>query len=404
MLKLRFLTDDPWWVDLATRYWQFNPEDEKFSNPVRHIAEELHTRSSLVSSALADVCEAYYDSANCPKCGNPAWEFQSRDEYLRFYRGHVRNVTSPVPEKLCNNCNQKEQEEQRDAATRQKQDENQAKIELLQKQKGRIPKTKLSDLSLEQAVFLDAYGRVGLTENFSLLLSLKAIRELKHKLAPDNDNEVDMVRALIKGGLIRLHPNNPPDTLTDIDPDGNFSYYTEFVNFYFPVSVQKPDDPASLFKEIEQAFIAKNWPESWKDQVLPLWQKIALWECLEYLNFVMDEHSLKFVPGDKTLNLLETLLTRFASAQVYNFIWAAGRDAAAFYMRGGVTKAHAANTVVGTIQRMAERAEAQGWEVKKFQRNYRCPQSTISQVFFDAVLKIGDAGFSTTPNELLEEE
>jgi hypothetical protein len=51
---------------------------------------------------------------------------------------------------------------------------------------------------------------------------------------------------------------------------------------------------------------------------------------------------------------------------VYSFIWRAAKDAAAFYVRERVTKRHAANTVVGAIERSAERAVANGWDVKDF--------------------------------------
>jgi hypothetical protein len=84
-------------------------------------------------------------------------------------------------------------------------------------------------------------------------------------------------------------------------------------------------------------------------------------------------------------------------AQICNFIWRAAKDAAAFYVREAVSKQHAANTVIGAIQRYGERAKAEGWDIKPYRRNFDCPQSMVSEVLFNAVLRIGDDGFNRTP-------
>ena len=148
----------------------------------------------------------------------------------------------------------------------------------------------------------------------------------------------------------------------------------------------------------EKALKSEEWPEHWIDAWLPLWKKIAMYECLEYLEIVLQEHSLPFNPGEKTTLVLENVLEDFSVGQTYNLIWRAGKDAAAFYLRERVPKPHAANTVVGNIQRQAERALAEGWDIKQYRRDRRCPQSVVSKVLFDTALQIGDKGFSVVPN------
>jgi hypothetical protein len=101
--------------------------------------------------------------------------------------------------------------------------------------------------------------------------------------------------------------------------------------------------------------------------------------------------------GFKTVSLvrLEFLTDDEDLIQLCTLYWQ--KDAAAFYQRGDVNKQHAANTVVGAIQRQAERALSEGWEVKAYRRDFRCPQSTISQVLFDTALRMGDIGFTQPP-------
>jgi hypothetical protein len=112
---------------------------------------------------------------------------------------------------------------------------------------------------------------------------------------------------------------------------------------------------------------------------------------------VLAEHKFSYTFGEKTNQVIESVLLDFSTSQIFNFIWRASQNAASYYLRENVTKQHAANTVVGSILRQAERAKTENWNIKGFERNYKCPQSLMSQVLYDVVLKIGDEGFKTVP-------
>lgn len=53
--------------------------------------------------------------------------------------------------------------------------------------------------------------------------------------------------------------------------------------------------------------------------------------------------------------------------------------------------------MIGECQRWADRARAEKWEVKPFKRNFNLARSSISHVFFDVFLKIGEASFDSIP-------
>jgi hypothetical protein len=152
-----------------------------------------------------------------------------------------------------------------------------------------------------------------------------------------------------------------------------------------------------MVDELETIFRTMEWPENWLNHQVALWRKIALEECLQYLDIALTEHGFSFNPGEKTYQVFKNLLEDHSVAQAYNLIWRAVKDAAAFYMRERVSKNHAANTVVGSIQRQLDPARAEEWEIRHFRRDRRCPQSAISQVFFDIVLQIGEEGFNRPP-------
>ena len=109
---------------------------------------------------------------------------------------------------------------------------------------------------------------------------------------------------------------------------------------------------------------------------------------------MLEEHQLYLSPGEKSRQMLSRCLEHFSVAQVYNFIWRAAKDAAAYYMRSSISKRQAANSVVGNISRSMERALANEWEVKPFGRNYNLPQSSLSRVIFNMILGTDDGGFT----------
>jgi hypothetical protein len=128
------------------------------------------------------------------------------------------------------------------------------------------------------------------------------------------------------------------------------------------------------------------------------WKELALASAITYLEKRLAEFSLPYSCGDKTIAVINDALTTFSVSQVYNFIWRSTRDAAAFYMKGGVTKSHAANTVVGNIARQAERARAERWDVKKYGQDWEIGNPLICELlsldlfgdataWFDASLK-----------------
>lgn len=142
-------------------------------------------------------------------------------------------------------------------------------------------------------------------------------------------------------------------------------------------------------------------PMSWHHETLPLWQKVAFHECIEYLELSMDERDFELQAGPKTHSVIENSLQVFSVSQIYNFMWGAVRDAADFLVTKKVPRSHAANTVPGSIQRKSERAQAEGWDVKRFRRDRNRPQTIVSEVLFDVALKIGSKGFEETPRPVI---
>jgi hypothetical protein len=247
------------------------------------------------------------------------------------------------------------------------------------------------DLTFEQAVYLLALIRAGAYEDFT---AIRPLDLFDTPLSPDGALNTEIMKQLYQGRLIDVHPKSLPDAFFPLIDGKIDRFYIYKVAWVWRPTVDDPDkkEPWRLAADIEAIFRSGNWPSDWIDegQYADLWKKVALQECLVYLKHSMNEHHFDFNTGEKTNQTILSLLDDFSVGQVWNFIWRAAKDAAAYYQRGEVPKRQAANSVVGNIQRSAERAIAEGWEVKSYKRNYDFPVSAVTQVLFITALKIGE--------------
>ena len=102
-------------------------------------------------------------------------------------------------------------------------------------------------------------------------------------------------------------------------------------------------------------------------------------------------------PQNSGCKTFEILLDDFSVSQIYGIIWKAVADASMLYLEKGITKKHAANSVIGACERYAERAKMNGWALTEYSRIRDLPQSALSSFFFNRVLGIGDMVFKVPP-------
>lgn len=246
-----------------------------------------------------------------------------------------------------------------------------------------------SALSFENKVFLGSICRALLKENL-------------YEIAPYSNSEVVLTPTatlckklysnLIHSQIIAVSPQSPLKAF-DIDsedfPNTFYTYkVTYFLNLIFPPNKQ------DLFTEILNP--SYYCPEN-KDEAVVLWKEIAIGECIEYLQYQLKKVNFDFAPGEKTYKTFEIILNDFSVSQIYGIIWRAVADASKLYLEKGISKTHAANSVIGTCERFAERAKINGWDLSQYNRIKDLPQSVLSLFYFNRVLGIGEMGFRVPP-------
>jgi len=221
---------------------------------------------------------------------------------------------------------------------------------------------------------------------------IEALQHATVPFAPEGELGWELIRELSEAGLLGI------SELSSIEA---FKFEGHELTGYHPSNVRWAvtlDESQLLLNDIELTVSERSsWPPRWADAVRDLWFDIALAECKEYYRYCTAERGLPESGAKSTEAMLRNLLRDFSVAQCYRAIWAGARNASDFLLREKCTKSHAANYMIGSCQRWADKARAENWDVACHKRNFNLPRSSISYVFFDVFLKIGDAGFNEAP-------
>ncbi|ABC32288.1 conserved hypothetical protein [Hahella chejuensis KCTC 2396] len=365
--------------DLCEKYWELD-DLGKFKWTVSALAKEYSVPYHHIHKIVKANSIAYSSRIGCDTCQEP-YEYDSRNDY---------NSVPLNIHWICDDC--------RDIM---KSMEERAKREMLQILWDDSAKRaySLEDLSVRHAVFLMALIRYSGSED---LQYLNAFRENKTDVfSPDLDYSGEIIVELARKNIIAVSPETSLDSVR-YNEDGSLSRNFGMVRWALPLNPQE-GGPISFTENLERKLNTQDFLTESCKEVISLCKEISLRECIAYLKFTLNEHQLSFSPGEKTNLVLNKALEHFSVSQVCSFIWRASKDAVAFYVRSGTQKRHAANTVVGNIDKQIERALANSWQVPSFKRRYEMPQSEVSRVLFNTLLRTDDGGFNQLLKDILPE-
>lgn len=351
-------------------YWELDNAN-KFTYKVSEVAKIVGLNTNQVSSIVKKSCVAYSNIVGCIECG-AAYELSGRNDYeSHYYR--------------CNTwkCKYCLEEEQNNILIARRHEI----IEFIERtQTGPI---EVSELTLKESVYLLAFIRHSANE---MLTGFNAVTMNRtERLAPQTDSDSELVRFLYKSNLISLSLDSPQHAFTF---EGDKLTAFSLVNSIWQIEFHEGDSLRNILTRIEELLFDPEFVAGDIEELTDLILEISLMECLAYLEYNLIEHNLPFKPGEKTRKVFLQALKTYSVAQIYNFIWSACKDAASYYMKGGISKRQAANAVVGSIQRKHERAIGNTWNIGEFRRNYDLPQSIVSQVVFNFMLRTDDGGFN----------
>jgi hypothetical protein len=382
------------------RYWATD-EAGKWAVTVREMMVEGVVPPTVPKRELANFirgnCIAMDEGVRCNVCDIPR-PILSRSDWLTARR----NASNWI----CHECRRAEAEERKQAARTDMDAKRDAFASYMRNAAGK-ERPLLKDLSPADAVKLLALLRVTATETLEQTRPIaETHRQGSERIAPERVWEKQCVIRLYRNGIIEFAADTDVERICPAE-DGGFRFYYDEIKWH-PSVMLNQEGVASLSKVMStlEGQVARGINKSCEDnhmqELMDLCRDLALSECLEYLHFVLEEHGLPCKPGEKTRLILSRCLEKLSVAQVYSFIWRAGKDAAAFQMRKRVPKTHAANIAPGAIERSFERAMANGWEVRCYRRDFRIPQTVLSRLMYNVMLGVEDGGFNEPYYAVLE--
>lgn len=365
-------------------YWELDSKGN-FKYKVSEIAKRIKAKnSSEVTQIVQESCKAYAKERVCNLCKAP-YLIQSRTDYMA-----AKSFLSTQDEAwICEGCESQADE-------RRFTEESKKAAELVDQLRMNAKPFKASDLSLRESAYLLALIRYNVDENLSHILPLE--ENQLAKFTPHQELDVAIVLYLYSKGFITVSNHSLKGAFSVKEGEDTAFYPTKVA---WDISFSEGEDLKNLTKALEAQLKEKEYLQQYQEELQKLAQEISFIELWAYLEKNLTELDLPFKAGAKTQEVLMQILQTHTVAQGYRLIWKNCRKAQEFYKKKNVTKQHAANSVITHLQREYEEALSKDEKLRSFKRDYKLPQSSLSQVVFDFILKTADGGFNSVVSELI---
>jgi hypothetical protein len=253
----------------------------------------------------------------------------------------------------------------------------------------------INQLPLEDVVSVIALMSVGTDPKLD---SINPVNDYYQGLYPDHDNFKDFLNRAFSNDAIIVDVNN--SRIQDFTDDGERFYifkvnYLPNISWEDHIPLETLRSPTKALDHIHSLFLKGCWYEEWTEQLLTLWEKIALAECIEYANNRADTYNYH----QDAINLDEIckgLLKSFSVSKIHAMISTAFHNAAAFQKTDECNSPrHALNTIPGKITSLASRPPSQ---LKEWDRITQLPRCEFSMTLFNKILGFDrDIGFYDCP-------
>ncbi|MDI3236411.1 hypothetical protein QK289_15455 [Exiguobacterium antarcticum] len=362
---------------------------------IQNILEEYDI--NVPPGRLVRIFPTIFLKENCIKCGSQLLgEFESKTGKQLFRVQKACVSCSHEKESYhcpCDYCS-KERKELKIEEQKHEEKQNKLKRKVINIvfSSENISPRKEKDLSLEDRFYLSVILRASLSEDMKVI---NPLIDSEKKLAPTTQLALEILHSLSDKDLLTINLNSDLDAFsisTDTNGKGEYSYFASKVMYNINI---EPEDGS--YKSMIHRL---SYPESdlFTDEFCyEMWRKVSLNEVEEYLLFEMNKVGYSFNPGEKTYKVFEFLLDHFSTAQICNIIYRAISNSTRRYQAREISKIHAQNSVITSCESQGHRAIAENWKLTPYRRNFDLPETLISEVLFNSIMKITTLGYLETP-------
>jgi len=369
--------------DLIKDYWALNEEGEFIFK-----VKDLQKQWGMKRHEILKISKGSWvttSNTKCSECSEPLIISTRTD--LKGYIGRGFKMPKKKRPYICADCTSMLKAE-RIRIQERKAAEKRKKVNKILSHDP-IRSIDFDDIPLEDALYLLALMRGGANEE---LVSIMPVSRFENPLTPNRYFDREVVVHLNDYGYIGIDPRTDLRYI-DITESG-FRFYPLNVHWR-PLFASNGKSVGYVLYELMEKVEDYKWPEHWLVESEEIWKKIALYEGLEYLSFILSEHGISYEPKEKATHIINHLLKDFSVAEICCVIWSQMNNTAGWLRRTRAPRANAPNYLLKCMQSFGDRAIKENWNVKKFHRNFECPISLVAEIFYDKFLQID--GFSEVP-------
>lgn len=388
--KLSHLSPEEF-AELLKRY--YDPEKEwTVTRIMQHFkidARPAEMTSLLPPTVYEELFCDYCDATNLISRPVPRDAKSSGDPFCPVC-GH-----RPVGYCGCRNCRAQEE------AARQAREESRREIIRNVYDPCRRVSPPLPVLSLREAIYLKAVTAHSASED---LARVAPFAFTQCALAPTEQHRFDIVRRLHELGALAPDSESKLSAFifeNEADPSPRF-YLAEVEWLLLPDL--SSEEKQNFLAELDDYILTFRSPISFTREDRSLWHEIVKQEVVEYY-----EHKRSVIGyevdkiGDKTHSVFDALVMNLSPAQIYHAIYVSVKNTLLDATERRLPKYHAKNLFIGKLETTGQKYLANGW-LNEYGRDFTCPQSTISSIFFDFYLQIGASYWEKIPPAKLDGE
>lgn len=251
-----------------------------------------------------------------------------------------------------------------------------------------------NDLNMRQRLYLASVLHCGLTEDIK---KLKPIDEIIDIIAPSFNFTIDIFKYLYNTKVISIDEQSSLEAFTfNLDDEIITSFSVDKVKYRLNV---KPydDDYGHMIKRLlyPDEYLFNN------EFCYELWKEINLNESIQYFQHHMNKVKFNTEIGEKTRKTFERIVDYFSLSEIFYIIHKSIANGTKLYQSGEYSKTHAINIVKREISNYSERVIANNWSLTGYNRDYNLPESTLSKILFNNIMKIDYLGFRNPPTKQL---
>lgn len=254
----------------------------------------------------------------------------------------------------------------------------------------------LDDLSFRDKVLLGTLIQSGIEDDF---LTLKPLSSSSMPIFPSDNILHLIVKELQRKHILEISPNSKLEYFTPDYDNDTFRYYWKEVSYL--INVKEFLDNQSISREFLNPH---SWMLQYSKNDPAIWEEIVFWESLSLFNYILDFYHIRYDVGKETEDFFWTVTKQLPLTTVYSIIYQSGKNVAAYSKTDRCPKYVAYNSILQNMRTSRDKilsGQYQRWEYNRPEKE--CPQSIVSQYYFNTILKICDSYWKMLPSDYFRE-